>query len=378
MNNQIIEYIKNNDYNIYDKILSNYFNNRVLIICNKSILNLYSFEKLICVLEKYNIHYEIFTDFVSNPDISSIVCGLQKFNSLNIKLIIAFGGGSAIDVAKCIKYFYNNNYKNIDLKINNSNYISKDIDLVAIPTTAGSGSESTSFAVIYQDNIKYSIESNHILPNYVILDSDNLKSLPIYQKKSTLLDAFAHAFESFWSVNSNEDSKKLSAESISTILNNYIDYIDKNDKSNLILYASNISGQAINITKTTAAHAMSYSLTKIANISHGHSVSLCLKSLIEFVLNNYNDDNCNDIRGVEYLNSIFNDLVSLFSCNNKYDLIDKINYFVDSFDLNVPSVNSDELNYLVNSVNVDRLNNNPIKLTKEDIRNIYMNCLNII
>lgn len=79
-----------------------------------------------------------------------------------------------------------------------------DIPLFVIPTTAGTGSESTEFAVIYYEGEKISVAHNSILPSLVVLDASLVLSLPYYQRCVTVLDALCHAIESFWSVNSNE------------------------------------------------------------------------------------------------------------------------------------------------------------------------------
>lgn len=100
-------------------------------------------------------------------------------------------------------------------------------------------------------------------------DDSVLETLPEYQKKATLMDAFCQSIESFWSINSTKESKGYSKEAINIIMNNYEDYLDgDNSKNKLILKAANISGKAINITQTTAGHAMSYKLTSFYNIEY--------------------------------------------------------------------------------------------------------------
>ena len=148
---------------------------------------------------------------------------------------------------------------------------------IAIPTTSGTGSESTSIAVIYYNGKKLSIDHGSLLPQITILDYNFLITLSDYQKKSTMLDSLCQAIESYWSIGATNDSKKYSKQCISLILKNYKDYIEnKYGSYKEIIEASNYSGKAINISKTTAAHAMSYKITTMYNISHGHSVALCI------------------------------------------------------------------------------------------------------
>ena len=107
-------------------------------------------------------------------------------------------------------------------------------------------------AVMYYNGEKISIEHGSIFPNMAILDYNLLKTLPSYQKKSTLLDSLCQAIESYWSIGATNDSKKYSKQCISLILKNYKDYIEnKYGSYKEIIEASNYSGKAINISKTT-------------------------------------------------------------------------------------------------------------------------------
>ena len=99
------------------------------------------------------------------------------------------------------------------------------IPLVAIPTTAGTGSESTRFAVIYHQGVKQSVTHPSIIPNYAILEPAVLSSLPVYQKKCTVLDALCQGIESWWSINSTPQSHKLSCEAVRTLVDNIEPYI---------------------------------------------------------------------------------------------------------------------------------------------------------
>ena len=214
-----------------------------------------------------------------------------------------------MDVAKCIKL-----YSNMD---DNKNYLDQkivlnDVKLLAIPTTAGTGSEATKYAVIYYNNEKKSIEHESIIPNYVLFIPQLLKTLPLYQKKSTVLDALSHSIESIWSINSNEESINYSIEAIKIIKENFKDYLNNNEDTFMeMLKASNYAGKAINITKTTAGHALCYKLTSLYNISHGHSAMLVNSILFPYMLNHM--EKCIDKRGIEYLKKRFDMIIDLFN-----------------------------------------------------------------
>jgi alcohol dehydrogenase YqhD (iron-dependent ADH family) len=138
-----------------------------------------------------------------------------------------------------------------------------------------------------------------------------------------------------------------------------------------ILKAANYSGRAINISKTTAPHAMSYKITSLYGISHGHSVALCLPFVWEYMIHNMNLTI--DKRGKEYLNQIFNDLDKLFECQTHEQSVNKFKQILNEIDINCNHiVKENDLDLLTSSVNVERLSNNPVSLNKETIKKIYM------
>ena len=336
--------------------------NKLFVVCDKVMFDVWPLKKL---LESNNISYILFSDFTANPKFDDIVKGIELFNKENCDFIVSIGGGSSIDTAKIIKLYSVLDYKKGITK----DYKYNPVKHLAIPTTAGTGSESTRYSVCYYEGKKQSITHDSIVPDYVILDPSYLLNLPYYQKVSTLMDALCQGIESYWSVNSTDESKEYSKESIKLILNNVYKYIENNDLiiSENMLHASNLAGKAINITQTTAAHAMSYKLTSMYNIAHGHAVSVTLPYLWKFMEENLNE--CIDSRGKDYLKNTLSELKDMVGGYNK--IIELFNYFK----LTIPSVSEEELNILVNSVNPDRLKNNPEKLTNESIKNIYIKSL---
>ena len=170
----------------------------------------------------------IFDHFSSNPLYESVCEGVSVFNSEHCDTILAVGGGSAIDVAKCIKLYCKMPEGELFL---NQPYKDSGVKLVAIPTTAGTGSESTRFAVIYYEGKKQSVTHDSIIPDYAILEPKVLKTLPLYQKKCTMMDALCQGIESWWSVNSNDESKQYSKIVVETIIQNWKDYIFNNSES---------------------------------------------------------------------------------------------------------------------------------------------------
>ena len=138
-------------------------------------------------LKNLKANYGVFSNFTPNPKLNEAKQGLEYFINGKFDSIIAIGGGSSMDVAKYVK-------------------LQTQSPLIAIPTTAGSGSESTKYAVLYDDGEKQSITSDDMIPEFVVFESKFLESLPEYQKKCTVLDALCHSIESFWSINSTIES----------------------------------------------------------------------------------------------------------------------------------------------------------------------------
>ncbi len=371
---EIDEFEKSPNYENKQIIIDNYKNlnkikdleksKDILIVCDKFLKDSF----IIDYLKTYNLNLHFFTDFNPNPRYEEVLKGLEIFKDNKCTFIIAIGGGSAIDVSKTIRAFSNLNEQTnyLEQEISNSN-----IPLLAIPTTAGTGSESTHFAVIYFNNKKYSVEHDSILPNYVLLEPKFLESLPLYQKKSTMLDALCQGIESFWSVNSNDKSKEYSRNAIKLILKNYKEYINENKEVYRdILMASNFSGRAINISKTTAAHALSYKITSLYGISHGHAVATCLPYIWEYMI--YNMDKVIDKRGKDYLEDIFSELDKMFNCESHIETINKLIGIYDEIGIKYTNVvNENDINLLTDSVNIQRLNNNPVCLNKNTIEKIY-------
>lgn len=351
------------NYNELEKVIDLSKYNNILVVCSKSLLNSFIIEYL-----KKNNNIYFFTKFNPNPKYEEVVEGINTFKKNNCDLIISIGGGSAIDVSKCIKAFLTMNNEINYLK---QEIVENNIELVVIPTTAGTGSESTKFAVIYYEDKKYSVDSEYILPDFVVLEPRFLETLPLYQKKSTMLDALCQGIESYWSVNSTEESKKYAKEAIKLVLNNYNQYILENKEVYFdMLKAANYCGKAINISKTTAPHAMSYKITSLYGISHGHAVSLCLPYVWEYMINNL--DKCVDKRGNEYLNKIFDELNNIFDSKDSINTIDIFNDILTYLNLDVPCIENDEqLEILCKSVNIERLENNPIDLDYKVVKELY-------
>lgn len=341
-----------------------------LMLVHDAALPRLSISRWIDQLELDGLAVTYFSDFNPNPDYRSVVSGLMLLNMTGCDGIMAVGGGSAMDVAKCIKLWAGTDFRQDLLSITPQ---PNDIPLIAMPTTAGTGSEATRYAVIYKDGEKQSVTSNEIIPGMVILDPDVLTSLPPYQRCSTMLDALCHAVESSWSVNSTEESRVLSFQAIRLITTALPSYLANTpDGNKLMQEAAFLAGRAINITQTTAGHAMCYKLTSLYHIAHGHAAALCVSELWPWLL--AHADACQDPRGQGWLNDGFAILASAMGARDQLEAAQRFRAMVDALELPRPQLRSeDELELLVHSVNPVRLKNNPVPLSEEAIRGLYKN-----
>ena len=329
------------------------------------------------IIERLAIERVYFTDFTPNPKYEQICKGIDLFKSEGCDAILAIGGGSPMDVAKCIKLavLADDGINAIIPPMVNKNVVidGNKIPFIAIPTTAGTGSESTHNAVMYYEGTKQTVTNDGILPDYAILEPSVLKTLPLYQKKCTMMDALCQGIESWWSVNSTDESKEYSKKAVELIIQNWEKYIFGNDDEAAanIMLGANYSGRAINIAQTTAAHAMSYKITSLYELPHGHAVAVCLPEIWEYMVDNM--DKCRDPRGKEYLDDIFRQISLSMGCIDVMDAIGKFRNILLKCRINMDGKELDDelLSLLANSVNPIRLKNNPVQIMRDAINNIY-------
>jgi alcohol dehydrogenase class IV len=316
------------------------------------------------ILRKFKIDFTRFYDFSQNPKLKEIENGLRLFKKENYDLILGVGGGSSIDVAKAIKFFHFQKKEN-------------KIPLVAIPTTAGSGSEATYFIVYYIGKEKQSQGKPDLtLPDYAICDPQFVFSLPKNIAASTGMDALSQAVEAYWSVNSTTESKKFSAEAIRLILGNLERAINERNKESRekMMLASNLAGKAINIAKTTACHSIAYPMTSYFGIPHGHAAGMTLGEMLVYN-SKVTEKDCNDSRGVDYVKKTINELLEVIDINNIAEASEKIKNLMINIGLEtrLSKLGIDEQGMEVmiqNGFKPERVKNNPRVLTEEALRGI--------
>lgn len=224
---------------------------------------------------------EIATFHKSGPNVNAteIEKIFGAFSSSCAEAIIAIGGGSVIDLGKSILYRCIEQGRDLP-------------EFIAVPTTAGSGSEATQFAVVYEGHKKVSWVNEKLLPTVAVLDPELTYSLSVYQTAVSGMDVLAQAVESWWSRSSSDASKLFASAAIDLWKDYFPDAI--NDPAEIVRekmqMAAYQAGKAINITRTTGPHALSYYLTAIHGVPHGQAVSLFLP--VFFIYNQPQQELC--------------------------------------------------------------------------------------
>lgn len=359
------------EYTAIDRWLDENKVERLFLVCDQAIRFLQIDRYFMELPTRKQVLVTRFSAFQPNPTYESVVEGVELLRGSCAQAIVAVGGGSAMDVAKCVKLYSNMSNSESYLK---QTIVPNTVPLLAVPTTAGTGSEATRYAVIYSQGEKQSVTHESCIPQTVLLDSSVLQTLPLYQKKSTMLDAFCHAVESFWSVNSTDESKQHSRAALEGVLAHLDGYLANDDAANRgMLLAANEAGRAINITQTTAGHAMCYKLTSLYCIAHGHAAALCVRALWLWTLRNLG--RCIDPRGPAYLAQTLQELAVAMGCESPDQAAAKFTSIYESLALPTPTPMPEDFDILAHSVNPVRLKNFPVLLDMETIDTLYREIL---
>ena len=321
-------------------------------------------------IDKNNIKF--FFKISKIPNLDELIEIIKEIKIFKPDLILAIGGGAIIDYAK-IANLVDDRPDIANLIINYSYPLkNKNAKLAVIPTTAGSGAEVTSNAVMYVNGIKYSFESELLIPDYFFLVPEFLISAPNNIKASSGFDALAQALESLVSKKSNSKSIDYASKSIKISLDSFVSFLNNPNLKNAseMSIASNLAGKAINISKTTAPHATSYPFTSLFNISHGHAVSLFFENFFKFNYDNLDKSETSfDLRKrFELIFKLF-DVKNINDFNSKISLIKKKAQLEDNLEVLDININQSSKE-IIKGINLLRLGNNPVKLIDKDILKI--------
>ena len=305
------------------------------------------------------IDYVRFGGYHANPDYADCTAGAELYRRSGCDGLISLGGGSAMDTAKAIKAMLI--AEDADKALRSELPDGAALPHIAIPGTAGTGAEATQIAVVYVDDQKVSISHPALLPEGVVLDASLLDQLPEYHRKACAMDALCQGIESYWAAAATEDSRVHAYLAIIGVLDNIRAYLAGDARAaEAMLEAAYRSGRAIQISRTTAAHAMSYQITKKLSLAHGHACILTLPVLWDHMINN------------EDTLPVLMDLAQKMRLGSEYMGSRLLAGMIIDLGLE-PDAMPDEatLDALADSVNVERLGNHPEQLTRDQLKGIY-------
>ena len=314
--------------------------------------------------------WPVFSGYRPNPTYGQVLAGVRAFRELACDSVVSVGGGSAIDVAKCIKLWAGLPGDGDGQRFCDTSPTFSPTRHVAVPTTAGTGSESTHFAVVYVDGQKRSVAADCLQPDVAVLVPSLLAGLPDYQRKATMLDALCQAIESHWSVASCAGSRAYSSRAIPIIMGCWEAYLAGDPEAAATMHrAANLAGKAINLTTTTLAHAMSYKLTSLYGIAHGHAVAICMPFAWRTLLERGSEAARGRLREIDIL--VTGEDGAAYGSG-----LDAFERLTARLALSVPpDVSESDLDVLAASVNPQRMGNYPVGLTVAELRKAYQDIL---
>ena len=223
----------------------------------------------------------------SNPTVEQLYETYQKTRAFEPEVVIAVGGGSILDVGKSLCCLYGKDLQSPDALrelIQEKAYGHPAARWIGIPTTAGTGSETTCWATIWdpEQDAKRSVECQENYAWAALVDPELAAGMPLKLAVSSALDAVAHAVESYWAKGSNCVSRALALEAIRTVMGSMEDLLaGKPAAHDAMARGSMLAGLAFSNTKTTACHSISYPLTMHYGIPHGVAVSILLSPVLQ-------------------------------------------------------------------------------------------------
>tara|TARA_B100001123_G_scaffold446492_1_gene601122 strand:- start:404 stop:1528 length:1125 start_codon:yes stop_codon:yes gene_type:complete len=367
------EFLGNNSLNNIKNLIKDLNVKKVLVFCGKkSFVKSGASELFKEFLEKTKNKF--FYKSFDYADYQDLTLSTKIINEFQPDIILAVGGGAVLDLAKLSNSLCTMEIDKNKLKESNFKIKKKFCKLVAIPTTAGSGAEATRHAVLYIDKNKYSIESSFILPDFIVIDPQLIITAPKDVSASSGIDALSQAIESLMSKRSNEESVQHSIKSLQysfQFLEKHLTELSTETTHKMSL-AALYSGKAINISKTTAPHAVSYPFTSHFGVKHGQAVSFTLCDFMKF-----NYENLKYSKASFDLKLRFDKIFKIFHvnslpnfCNKVGAIINKIGLSNDIKDFNVK--NSNDINLILQNINSQRLANNPVEIDINLVKSILL------
>jgi alcohol dehydrogenase class IV len=313
-----------------------------------------------------------------NPTFAEVAKGLERIErffagTAEPSVVLAVGGGKAMDLAKLLMCARAQPAPLLELARAKTELRSVRAPLIAVPTTAGTGSEATHFATVFEGTTKYSVAHASLKPGYAIVDPALCASMPPRVTASTGLDALCQAIESSWAVGATKRSRADALRAMKLVCDHLEDAVHRPapEPRAAMSEAAYLAGRAIDISRTTASHALSYAITIRWSVPHGHAVALTLPALIRFNALVTTDDVL-DPRGAEYVTACLADVVTAMGAGSVEDAATKLEQLVAEVGLgprlhDVGIQTQEQRDWVAEQVNPERLANNPRRLSQSDL-----------
>ncbi|MEO1147660.1 MAG: bifunctional acetaldehyde-CoA/alcohol dehydrogenase [Cyanobacteria bacterium J06638_22] len=271
---------------------------RAFIVTDQSLFELGILDNITAALERLDINYDIFHEVEPDPTLTNVNQGLDQLRKYNPDVIIAVGGGSPMDAAKVMWLMYEHpevefdglamRFMDIRKRVYALPTLGQKALMVAIPTTSGTGSEVTPFAVVTDDRagIKYPLADYALTPNMAIVDPDLVMGMPRKLTAFGGVDALTHALESYVSVLATEFTEGLALEAIA-LLFQYLPRSYKNGANDVearekVHYAATIAGMAFANAFLGICHSMAHKLGSTFHVPHGLANALMISHVIRY------------------------------------------------------------------------------------------------
>lgn len=348
---------------------------KAMIISDKMLDDIGVVGKVMDIMDDSGYTCETFLDVEPNPTVDMVNKATLQFNESEFDCIVALGGGSPMDVAKAVGVLAA--YKGEITEYEGPEKVPGDIiPIIAIPTTAGTGSETTPFSVITDEsrNYKLSVYSYKIIPKYAILDPRLIMTLPPSVAASTGIDAYIHALESYLSKGASPFSDSMAEKALELISNNIKLFVaDRtNEKAaSAMMSASMFGGLAFGWARLGNVHAMAHPLSAYYNVPHGVANAILLPYVLEY---NILADNGRYEKIYRYLNPNDN------NCFEPIMLVEEIKKLNDSLGIPKTLTEVGVTDEYISNMAEDAMKSgnifaNPRQSNKKDIEMLYNKAL---
>lgn len=257
-----------------------------LVVTDQTLLDVGVADRVLSLLDRFSIPYELFSDVKPNPTISNVKKGLKVCKKYHCDYIIAVGGGSVIDTAKAIGIVTTNpEFKDIKSLVGVANTKNKSLPIIALPTTAGTAAEVTINYVITDEEavVKLVCVDPNDIPVLSIIDSELMADMPSSTAAATGLDALTHAMEGYITKGSWEMSDMFHLKAISLIYKNLEKAVNKDKEAmEMMALAQYVAGMGFSNVGLGIVHSMAHQLGALYDTPHGVANALLLPYILEW------------------------------------------------------------------------------------------------